>query len=451
MKKGSIAARIFWLSAAWLVIALAATAFLLSELYSRALDNSLVDTLDFQIESLAGGALQYGPNHLPDNFPGDPRFARPASGWYWEVRNAEGKTLAFSSSLVGSVLPKGPGGKPAGADSLSRLTDAYGTPIRVVSRDIAISGKPYQFIATGNLAEISTLVDNFRRQAAIVLAAVGAMLAIMSAIVARFALRPVNRLSDALERVREGNASAVDGIYPAEIAPLAEEINELLRSNTEIIERARSQVGNLAHGLKTPIAVLRNEAGQSDDTLSEIVRAQTGKMTDMVAVYLERARLAGRTAVVGRRADTAEVVARLIRVMTKIHPAIGIARAGEGSPPWFRGEKSDLEEIIGNLLDNACKWATGKVIVTLRAATEDPANLYITIEDDGPGLEKDEIAEALKRGRRLDEKTPGSGLGLDIVKELIDVYGGELSLDRSQMGGLRAAVRLPAARPRAKT
>jgi signal transduction histidine kinase len=272
----------------------------------------------------------------------------------------------------------------------------------------------------------------------------------MSTIVARIALRPMGRLTREVERVREGEAAALTGDYPREIAPLAEEINELMRSNTQIIERARNQVGNLAHGLKTPIAVLRNEAAASpkSSSLAKVVLAESEKMSQLVSTYLDRARIAARSAVVGKKADATQVMLRLKRVMEKINPRVTVAFVRpDASLPWFRGDEGDLEEMAGNLLDNACKWSRGKVAVSLVAERgAQGTNLLIKIEDDGPGLSEEEVGKALRRGVRLDEKTPGSGLGLDIVKELVDVYGGSLQLKRSVLGGVLAELRLPAAK-----
>lgn len=293
-RKGSIAATLFWLSAGWLVLALVATGFLLTELYSRALDNSLAQTLDFHVESLAGDLLATGDPTDPDIALTDPRFDRPRSGWYWMIRDANGKLYNLSTSVVGIDLPV----LDVSADVMGRrsaiVDDAFGTRLRVVERSVSVAPMNYQIIVTGNLSEILELVEDFRGQAFIVLGAVGAMLAIMSAMVARFAMRPVGQLSAAIESVREGESVSVEGTFPREIAPLAEEVNELLRSNTQIIERARNQVGNLAHGLKTPIAVLRNEAAAAGEGLAEVVLAESDKMSTLVSTYLDRARLAAR-------------------------------------------------------------------------------------------------------------------------------------------------------------
>lgn len=448
LRKGSIAASLFWLSAGWLVVALVTTGFLLTDLYSRALDTTLTQTLDFHVESLAGALLDTRDPQDPDIALADPRFERPRSGWYWIIRDGDGNLVNLSTSVVGIDLR----GVVAAADALGRSTeviaDPFGTTMRLVERSVTLGADNYRITVAGNLTEILKLVDEFRGQAFIVLGAVGVMLAGMSAIIARIALRPIAQLSAAVEAVREGDSAEVSGTYPTEIAPLAEEVNELLRSNAQIIERARNQVGNLAHGLKTPLAVLRNEAGTRKGALAGVVAGETEKMSNMVSTYLERARLAARTSVVGKKADATPIMLRLTRVMRKIHPDVTLTfRQPDVSLPWFRGDEADLEEMAGNLLDNACKWSRGQVEVSLKAEPGPKGTqLLVCIDDNGPGLSESDAEKVLRRGVRLDEKTPGTGLGLDIVKELVDVYGGSLDLKRSQLGGLLVELRLPTAR-----
>jgi signal transduction histidine kinase len=449
VRKGSIAASLFWLSAGWLIIALLATAILLTELYSRALDSSLSETLEFHIETLVDLSIVNGDPASEAVGLGDPRFQRTASGWYWIIRDAEGNLLNFSNSVVGIVLPELQSTFDTTNSRSAVLTDPFNTQLRAIERAVTVNGRPLRIMVTGSLDEILRLVDDFRGQTLIVLGAVAIMLAIMSAIVARLALRPIGRLGKAIERIREGESESVTGEYPRELAPLVDEVNELLRSNTQIIERARSQVGNLAHGLKTPIAVLRNEAeAAKDGALSQVVLSESEKMQQLVTTYLDRARIAARSTVVGKKADATHVMLRLARVMEKLHPQITIAFARpDASLPWFRGDEGDLEEMAGNLLDNACKWSNGQIGISMFAERGPSGSmLLIRIEDDGPGLTESEAAEVLRRGVRLDEKQPGSGLGLDIVKELVDVYGGSLTLNRSVLGGLLAELRLPAAK-----
>jgi signal transduction histidine kinase len=448
LRRGSIAASLFWLTVGWLVVALLATGFLLTDLYSRALDTTLSQTLDFHVESLAGFLLEVGDPRDPEIALADPRFDRPRSGWYWIIREDGGNLVNLSTSVVGIDLPQLTTNLDAQGRRTGVLSDAFGTQLRVVERSVTLDNEVYRIAVAGNLTEILGLVEDFRGQTFIVLGAVGAMLAIMSVIVARFAMRPIDRLSAAIESVREGDATEITGQYPTEIAPLAEEVNELLRSNAQIIERARNQVGNLAHGLKTPIAVLRNEASARKGALADVVQAETEKMSNMVSTYLERARLAARTSIVGKKADSTMVMLRLTRVMRKIHPDVTIAfQRPDASLPWFRGDESDLEEMAGNLLDNACKWSKGQVGVRLTSERNAKGTqLLIRIDDNGPGLSEDDARKVLRRGVRLDEKTPGTGLGLDIVKELVDVYGGTLELKRSALGGLLVELRLPTAR-----
>jgi signal transduction histidine kinase len=445
---GSIASRLFWLSAGWLIVALVATAFLLTELYSHALDNSLSTTLDFHLETLISHILDTGDPASEDIFIPDPRFARSGSGWYWSISDDAAQVVNLSPSLTGSILPTMTAPFDTQKFRTAAMTDEFGTKIRMVEREVTVKGKVIHIVVTGSLDEIFRLVDDFRGQTFTVLGAVGVMLAVMSFIVARIALRPIGRLSQAIEKVREGEASTVTGDYPREVAPLADEVNELLRSNAQIIERARNQVGNLAHGLKTPLAVLRNEAAGSKSRLGEVVLSESEKMTTLVSGYLDKARIAARTAVVGRKADPTIVMLRLARVMGKLNPGRDVSfKRPDASLPWFRGEEGDLEEMAGNLLDNACKWSKTQVAISMLAERNEAATvLLIKIEDDGPGLTAQEAEKVLQRGVRLDEKTPGTGLGLDIVKELVDVYGGTLQLKRSTMGGLLAELRLPSAR-----
>lgn len=447
MQRGSIAFRLFWLAASWLIIALVATAFLLTELYSQALDRDLSESLDFHISSLVGQTLETQSPSSQELAVADTRFTRPTSGWYWQIRNDLGQIINFSPSLVGTVLPELTADF-SGTMRSAVIEDATGLRLRAVERVINVeSVGRVSILVTGNLSDVDERVIAFRGQALIVLGVVGIMLAGMSAMIARFALRPVEKLREAVEAVREGEAPAVEGAFPQEISPLADEVNELLRSNSQIIERARNQVGNLAHGLKTPLAVLRNEADGQKSQLAQSVMIETTNMSRIVSTYLDKARLAARSSVVGKRSDTSAIMDRLGRVMGKLHKSLDVGIEIAPDTPWFRGDESDLEEMAGNLLDNACKWARSNVVLSAAGGMEDETRqVVICIEDDGPGLSEQQVEQVLRRGVRLDEKTPGSGLGLDIVKELVDVYGGALSLSRSELGGVKAVLVLPAAR-----
>jgi signal transduction histidine kinase len=261
-----------------------------------------------------------------------------------------------------------------------------------------------------------------------------------------FGLRPLVRLSRGVASIRSGTAERIEGEYPPELAPLAAELNLLLDANREILDRARTQVGNLAHALKTPLSVITNEAAADPGPLADKVGEQALVMRDQVNWYLERARAAARAGAIGVSTEVGPVVEGLERVFSKLWRASGVAFLADVPEGLrFRGERQDLEEMLGNLVDNAGKWAASAVTVTARRIEEDGAAFVdLRVEDDGPGLPAERRAEALARGRRLDESRPGQGLGLSIVADLARLHKGELHLETADAGGLLARLRLPA-------
>jgi signal transduction histidine kinase len=274
-------------------------------------------------------------------------------------------------------------------------------------------------------------------------------LLLTTALQVRFGLSPLKRISESLAAIRSGRAERLEGEFPVEIASLARETNALIEANREIVERARTHVGNLAHALKTPLSVIVNEAAaRPADPLAQKVLEQTDIMRDQIARQLERARLAARSAVVGTLIDVPPVVTALARTMEKIHRDRDVAIALDvPAQARFRGEQQDLEEMVGNLVDNACKWAQSRVAIEVVAnspTSDGKGRVRIIVDDDGPGLSPAEREQVARRGRRLDETKPGSGLGLSIVVELASLYGGVLTLGTAPIGGLRAELALPA-------
>jgi len=267
----------------------------------------------------------------------------------------------------------------------------------------------------------------------------------------RFGLAPLSRISRSLAAIRSGKTEKLEGSFPVEIEPLARETNALIDANREIVERARTHVGNLAHALKTPLSVMMNEASANpENALASKISEQTDIMRNQVTHHLERARLAARVAVIGTVTEVRPVVSALVRMMEKIHHDRGISIMLDApEDARFRGERQDLEEMIGNLVDNACKWAQSRV--ALETFVERP-EVYserrivrIVVDDDGPGLSPQQREQVGRRGRRLDEAKPGTGLGLSIVVELVNLYGGDLTLGTAPIGGLRAELVLPGA------
>lgn len=235
----------------------------------------------------------------------------------------------------------------------------------------------------------------------------------------------------------------LDGRFPAEIAPLADETNALIESNRRIVERSRTQVGNLAHSLKTPLAVLLNEGSAMGGQKGSLIIGQATAMQSQVEHYLQRARVAAQRDSILFRTPVVATLERLVRVMIKLNRHLDISLDAPDEEILFSGEKEDFEELVGNLLENATKWGKAIVSVSVRRTDVDgPRGFILTIEDDGPGIPDDQATLAMKRGHRLDETKPGTGLGLSIVTDLVKEYGGHFELARSELGGLKAVIRL---------
>jgi signal transduction histidine kinase len=272
-----------------------------------------------------------------------------------------------------------------------------------------------------------------------------------TALQVRFGLAPLTRISESLAAIRSGRAERLEGEFPVEIAPLARETNALIEANREIVERARTHVGNLAHALKTPLSVIVNEAAtRGSDSFAQKVLEQADIMRDQVARQLERARLAARSTRIGALVNVPPVVTALARSMEKLHREREIAiDVDVPEHAHFHGEQQDLEEMVGNLVDNGCKWARSRVAIEVLAdqlaGEGEKAGVRIIVDDDGPGLSPSQREQVALRGQRLDETKPGSGLGLSIVVELARLYGGVLTLGTAPIGGLRAELALPGA------
>ena len=384
-------------------------------------------------------------------FPSDARFQTQYSGQYWAV-----VAISPDQSIVGDFRSKSLWDEdvPVTPDLISRAVTAPGVTqygnydgpadqrSRVAVLAIVIENRPTPLIlvAAADRTPNDVAATRFRNLL------LGTMIALFGGVFAamllgiRYSLDPLVRLQADVARVREGETPKLDGDYPAEVRPLTEELNKLIEHNREVVERARTHVGNLAHALKTPLAVLKNEAsGQSQ--LDNVVRRQADAMQTNVEHYLKRARMAARAETIGARTDVRPVIDGLARLLNRLFDARGIEVTVEGAASaLFRGEQQDFEEMAGNLMETACKWAASEVRVRI---SDQAQGLVVTVEDDGAGLTEAELQAALKRGVRLDETTPGTGLGLSIVKELAELHKGELQLGVAELGGLSATLRFP--------
>jgi signal transduction histidine kinase len=302
---------------------------------------------------------------------------------------------------------------------------------------------PVTVVVAGPAKELQREIDRFDRLLLLALGGLGIGLALVVGVQVGYGLRPLRRLARDLEDVRAGRAARLDVAAPREIETLVGAMNDVLERDADRIERARTHVGNLAHALKTPLSILAAEAARSGPDLGDRIARPIGEMTMLVEHHLTRAAAAGSRRVPGKRTDASDVVQALAGMLKRLHAEKGLEIAVDVAPAAiFAGERQDLEEMLGNLADNACKWAASRVLVAVR---RDRESLVVEIDDDGPGLDPEAAAQALGRGVRLDQAEPGTGLGLSISADLAELYGGTLSLERGRWGGLRARLTLPAA------
>jgi signal transduction histidine kinase len=456
MRANSLAFRLFLWATGLTVVILIVTGVALSSIYRHAVERAFDRRLDVYLRTLVADVAS--PEEGNDKFPqsiGEPLFELPLSGWYWQVTRLDTTKpdVHSSRSLWDSNLPRLSDSAVEAASGGYRKGYAQGPEdvrLRLVERNIDLGDDGrYLIQVAGDASEIDTEMTSFDRIIGGIFAALTVALLLTTALQVRFGLSPLKRISESLAAIRSGRAERLEGEFPVEIASLARETNALIEANREIVERARTHVGNLAHALKTPLSVIVNEAAaRPADPLAQKVLEQTDIMRDQIARQLERARLAARSAVVGTLIDVPPVVTALARTMEKIHRDRDVAIALDvPAQARFRGEQQDLEEMVGNLVDNACKWAQSRVaieVVANSAASDGKGRVRIIVDDDGPGLSAAEREQVARRGRRLDETKPGSGLGLSIVVELASLYGGVLTLDTAPIGGLRAELALPA-------
>jgi signal transduction histidine kinase len=322
---------------------------------------------------------------------------------------------------------------------------------RAVKRDDA-TGTPWRLIVAADLRETQAAVGRFNGVLALSLAVLLVLLGAAALAQVAVGLAPLHKLQRALTAVHEGRAQHLAGRFPAEVQPLVDDFNRVLERNAEVVARARTQAGNLAHAVKTPLAAMRQAAsaaaqgGAAASELPDLVRDQVDVAQRQVDWHLARSRAAAAQGLPGARVAVAPVIAGLLRVMEKVYAGRGLALVAEpvDLACRFAGEAQDLQEILGNVLENACKWARHEVRVAARTeASQHGQRLVVVIEDDGPGIAAERREAVMARGARLDESVPGSGLGLSIVKEIAGLYGGSLTLDRGAAGGLRAVLVLP--------
>lgn len=383
----------------------------------------------------------------------DPRWTRPRSGLYWQVdaagpRGAAG--LLRSRSLWDELLDAPRDMPENGEVHVHDVRGQHGEGLLLIERTLQAPGaqSTWRVMVAAETTPLEQAAARFNTVLAWSLLALLALLVAGALLQVRWGLAPLGRLRQALSDLREGRTQRLAGHYPDEVQPLVDDLNGVLSRHALGLERARAQAGNLAHALKTPLTILAQGAAQAPTSerawqeLPALVSDQVQVARRHIDWHLARSRAAAAQATLGLSTPVQPVVDGLVRVMQKIHAHRGIGVSAEVDAQLaFAGEAQDLQEMLGNLLDNACRAASSRVRVS---ALRQDRLLHLSVADDGPGIAPADMAAALRRGGRLDESTPGSGLGLAIVQELATLYGGAIELQRSEMGGLLAVLTLPA-------
>jgi signal transduction histidine kinase len=454
--RSTLAGRLIGVAAIWSALVLVITGLGLSALFRGSTEAAFDRELSISLDALASTIdVDASGTLMVPRPPPDPRFTRPLSGRYWRVVEVGGPSELRGVGVRSRSLWDQPFTPPAAllADTLAApgqtrtATQKRGKEdLRLAGRIVALPGykPPILLLVAADRAEVFQAARRFdlALSAGLVTLALGLFAAIFLQV--RLGLEPVRRMGRHLSEIRKGLRDRLDDDAPLELAPLAGELNALLTHNQAVVERARTQVGNLAHALKTPISVVLTESRTQAGPYAQLIIRQTETMARQVEHYLKRASASARAESLGARAPVAPVIDDVVRTLSRLFKADGVKIIAMASPDLiFRGERADLEELIGNLAENACKYGGG--LVEIEASFGKGGQLEITIDDDGEGLNDDEAVSALKRGARLDETLPGSGLGLSICDELARAYGGTLHLERSPLAGLRARLSLPLA------
>ena len=447
MKRSSLGARLLLAATAWIVLALVATAFALTALFRQHVESELAERMRGHLDDLVAALARSADGSVTVGRElSEPLFRRPYGGFYWIVQRPDG-TLVRSRSLWDHSLDLAPLAA-AGAD-VTRVEGEgpRAQPVVFWARRIRLPGVdgPILVAVGADVSRLQATTRSFARTLAAALAVVAVALVAAAVLQVRLGLKPLRQLHGALLDLRARRAERVVGAYPGEVQPLVDDLNAVLAENAGIVERARAQTGNLAHGLKTPLAVIANVSDRLPGPDGELMRSQVDRMRRQVEMHLVRARAAAAARGTGQATPVRPAVDDLVRTIERLygdrHLRITVCHA---EPAAFPGDAQELHEMLGNLLDNAGKWARSQVVVSAGARD---GRLVFEIDDDGPGVPPAERAAILERGKRLDETHPGTGLGLANVDDLARMCGGSLRLDASPLGGLRARLDLPAAQP----
>ena len=377
----------------------------------------------------------------------DPRFNQTDSKFYWQV-TLDRRPILKSPSLGDKILPLlGRGAEsPTTHKILSRETD--GPVLELARNRTEDANDPIQFQVGVDQGFVDEIMGHFKRAMNASFVALGLILTAAAFLQIKFGLRPLVQLRSELAKIKTGRNSRLPQTFPTEVQPLIHDLNGMIDANGQIVQKARLQAGNLAHGLKTPLAVLNDEAdrlkmrGQTE--AAEIILQQCQVMERQINYQLARARAAAMSAVPGITTEVQSTLSAILSALGRLYPHVQLQmKAPIPATRTVLCDPMDFNEMVGNILDNACKWAKHRVLIDYYTSKTD-GQLHLLIEDDGPGLLPEQVGLVFQVGEKLDERVPGAGLGLPIVRDLADQYGGSITLRRGGLGGLSADLALPA-------
>ena len=443
----SLAVRLFFSATVWIMLTLVSAGLLLSDLNQNSNFKAFDDRLNLSLETLIGASrLDSSDGITVVSTIGDPRYFQPYSGWYWQI-NDGAKTLARSRSMwdqVFTIDKRLIGGRSQFVSQVqsndNQLKKIEKKKLHIIQREISFPGykNPVTFTVSGDTQEYQENIKKFDNTLSTILIALGVGLMFAVFLQVNFGLLPLNKIKTALFKIRNGDEKNLQDPYPLEVQPLATEINNLLEHNEKIIERAKTHVGNLAHVLKTPLAVVSNEIDGKDKILSNQVQL----MKRQIDRYLKKAHLDSVGKVTKEKINIIELSKKMVGIFLKLYPSKDIQMSSNLEKGYVLSSFEDMEEVIGNIVENSCKWAGKRVLLEIKESNDN--NIHMVFSDDGPGLPQDQMKKVFARGFRLDEQTPGTGLGLNIVKDIVETSKGKVWLTKSsELGGLEVNIKLP--------
>ncbi len=455
MSRASLTRRLLLTVFAVTVVFFAVTVFLLDVLFRDAAERSLREVLDAQMVALVAAADPDGPESVTPTALLDTRFDTPGSGLYAEIRSASGESIWRSQSVTGTDVQFGP--PLEGGERSFFFTEIADKAVRlaVASRGIVwddLHGQParFTFSVASSLDAYDEQVASFRQQLVGWFAALALLLLATLMVVVRWLSRPMRQLVREIKEIEGGERDQLSDVWPQELTSIASNLNALLESERTRIKRYRDTLGNLAHSLTTPLAVMRQSLGTSDvspkPALNVALDQQIDRMTEIIEHQMKRAVTSGGVLLGQAPVDLAPIIVELRVALLKVYGNKDMLfETAIPAGVQFIGDRNDVTELLGNLLDNACKWSKSRVRVaaSVDGWADSRHALTIVIEDDGRGIAEADRAKVLQRGGRADETTPGHGIGLSMVHETVELYGGAMRIDSSELGGARFELKLP--------